>query len=121
MLGAVAVIVQVFAMFYLLSQGYGDYLLFMYALLGFFSGVAGLGPVIILQSFPTRVRLTALSIAFESTFAFIGGILPFALIYLTNIVSFSPALYVIFVGLIGFAVGFYIYNTPDFKPLNASV
>lgn len=118
MLGSVAVSIQVFAMFYLLSHRGGDYLLFMNALLGFFVGVAGLGPIIILQSFPTKVRLTAVSLAFDATFAVVGGLMPFALIYLTGIVSFSPALYIIFIGFIGLAIGFYIFSTPDFKPLD---
>lgn len=117
MMGSIAVSLQVFGLFYLMRSSGGDYLLFMYALLGFFSGVAGLGPIIILQLFPTRIRLTALALAFDATFAVVGGLLPFALIYLTGLISFSPALYIIFIGLVGFALGYYIYSTPKFRSL----
>lgn len=117
MIGSIALAIQAFALFYLLENSTGGYLLFMYALLGFFSGVASLGPVIILQLFFTRVRLTALSLAFNATFAVVGGVLPFVLIYFTRLISFSPALYMIFIGFIGFILGLYFHNSPKLNAL----
>ena len=117
MIGCTFLILQVFAFFYQLQAG-GDYLLVMYALLGFAAGIIGMVPALFVKLFSTNVRLSGLSIAYNVMYAFVGGIMPFIISDLTGIVSFSPALYTAFVSIIGIIMGLYFYHLPEFKGID---
>lgn len=121
MIGSVAVAILAFAFYYNLQNSSGDYILIMYALLGFSVGVIGLGPVIMVQLFPTKVRLTSVSVIYNSTYAVVGGSLPLVLMFATEQISFSPALYLTFMGIIGFIIGLYVYRLPKFNPLDGRI
>ena len=121
MIGSAALMLQALAFFYHLEYGGGSYILFMYAVLGFCAGIISLGSVILVQLFPTEVRVTALSLTYNLMYALVGLTLPFGLGYATNLVSFSPALYIIFVSLVTFIIGLYIYRLPKFKDLDESI
>lgn len=116
-MGSVLLITQVFAFFYHLEAG-GDYILIMYALLGFCAGIIGMIPAIFVQLFPTNVRLTGMAISYSVTYGIVGGLLPFALSYATVFVSFSPALYIAFIGFIGIIIGLYFYNLQEYKKID---
>ena len=116
-IGSVLLIGQIFAFYYHLQAG-GDYILIMYALLGFFAGILGMIPAILVQLFPTNVRSTGLSLTYNTVYGIVGGLLPFGLGYATMIVSFSPALYIAFIGAIGVIMGIYFYNLPEFKQID---
>lgn len=116
-IGCALLIVQIFAFYYHLQAG-GDYILIMYALLGFFAGVIGMIPAIFVQLFPTNVRLTGFTFSYNIMYAFVGALVPFGLGYATMFVSFSPALYIAFVGLIGIIMGLYFYHLPEFRKIN---
>jgi len=120
MLGSIAVSILGTVFYTHLQYGSGDYILPLYALLGFCAGVIGLGPVIMVQLFPTKARLTSVSVTYNATYAVVGGFLPISLIYFTDIISFSPSLYITFTGLIGFTIGLYVYQMPKLKPMTAS-
>lgn len=115
--GSILLIGQMFAFYYQLQAG-GDYILIMYALLGFFAGIIGMVPAIFVQLFSTNVRLTGLAISYNLMYAFVGGIMPFILSYFTSQISFSPALYIAFVGVIGILMGIYFYRLPEFKKID---
>lgn len=119
-IGSALLIAQVFAFFYHLDAG-GDYILIMYALLGFCAGIVGMIPAIFVQLFPTNVRLTGMAFSYNVTYGIVGGLVPFALSYATVFVSFSPALYIAFIGFIGIIIGLYFYNLPEFKQINQLV
>lgn len=119
-IGSLLLIAQIFAFYYHLQAG-GDYILIMYALLGFFAGVIGMIPAIFVQLFPTNVRLTGMTLSYNVMYAFVGAIVPFGLGYATLFVSLSPALYIAFIGFIGIIMGLYFYNIPEFKKINTVI
>lgn len=119
-IGSVLLIGQMFAFYYHLQAG-GDYILIMYALLGFCAGIVGMVPAIFVQLFPTNVRLTGLSLSYNVMYGIVGGLIPFGLGYVTIFVSFSPALYIAFVGLVGIIIGLYFYHLPEFKKIDAII
>jgi hypothetical protein len=90
----------------------------MYALLGFCAGIVGMVPAILVQLFPTNVRLTGISFCYNVTYGIVGVLIPFGLGYATTLVSFSPALYIAFIGFIGIIMGLYFYNLPEFKKID---
>jgi MFS family permease len=120
MVGSTLLIGQMFAFYYHLQAG-GDYVLFMYALLGFFAGIIGMVPAILIQLFPANVRSTGLAFSYNAMYAIVGGILPFALGYATMYISFSPALYIGFIGTIGIMIGIYFYQLPQTQPVHRVV
>lgn len=115
--GSILLIGQIFAFFYHMQAG-GDYILIMYALLGFTAGIVGMVPAILVQLFPTNVRLTGMAFCYNVTYGIVGILIPFGLGYATMYVSFSPALYIAFIGIIGVIMGLYFYNLPEFKKIN---
>lgn len=115
--GSILLVAQMFAFYYQLQAG-GDYILIMYALLGFFAGIIGMVPAIFVQLFSTNVRLTGLAISYNVMYAFVGGVMPFVLGYFTSFISFAPALYIAFVCAIGVMMGLYFYHLPEFRKVN---
>ena len=116
-IGSMLLIAQMFAFFYHL-QASGDYILIMYALLGFCSGIVGMVPAILVQLFPTNVRLTGMALCYNVAYGIVGVLVPFGLGYATLYISFSPALYIAFIGFIGIIMGIYFYNLPEFKKID---
>ncbi len=116
-IGCILLIGQMFAFYYHLQAG-GDYILIMYALLGFFAGIVGMVPAIFVQLFPTNVRLTGIALSYNIMYAIVGGFLPFALSYATSYLSFSPALYIAFIGAMGIMIGLYFYHLPESRQMN---
>ncbi len=116
-IGSILLIGQTFAFYYHLQAG-GDYILIMYALLGFCAGIVGMIPAMLVQLFPTNIRLTGLALSYNVMYGIVGGLVPFALGYATLFVSFSPALYIAFIGFIGIIMGLYFYHLPEFKKIN---
>ena len=116
-IGSLLLIGQVFAFYYHLQAG-GDYILIMYAFLGFCAGIVGMIPAIFVQLFPTNVRLTGLALSYNVMYGIVGGLVPFGLGYATTFVSFSPALYIAFIGFIGIIMGLYFYRLPEFRQID---
>lgn len=116
-IGSILLIAQMLAFFYHLQAG-GDYILIMYAILGFCAGVIGMVPAILIELFPTNVRLTGVAFCNNVTQGIVGVLIPFGLGYATTLVSFSPALYIAFIGFIGIIMGLYFYNLPELKKID---
>jgi MFS family permease len=116
-IGSILLVAQMLAFFYHLQAG-GDYILIMYALLGFCAGIVGMVPAILVQLFPTNVRLTGIAFCYNVTYGVVGVLIPFGLGYATTLISFSPALYIAFIGSIGIIMGLYFYNLPEFKKID---
>ncbi|ALF60408.1 MFS transporter [Psychrobacter urativorans] len=119
-IGSLLLIVQMFAFYYHLQAG-GDYILIMYALLGFFGGIVGMIPAIFVLLFPTNVRLTGMALSYNIMYGIVGGLVPFGLTYATMFISFSPALYIAFIGFIGVIMGLYFYHLPEFKRIDTII
>ena len=119
-IGSLFLIAQMFVFYYHLQSG-GDYILIMYALLGFFAGIIGMIPAIFVLLFPTNVRLTGLALSYNVMYAVVGGLVPFGLAYATVYISFSPALYIAFIGFIGVIMGLYFYHLPEFKKIDTVI
>lgn len=110
--GSLILITQTFAFYYHL-QSDGDFLLVLSALLGFASGIIGMVPSIMIRLFPARVRMTGMAFSYNMMYALVGAIVPFALRYGTELVSFTPVLYITFLCLTTIIMGYYLYRLPS--------
>ncbi|OOR90074.1 hypothetical protein B0181_05340 [Moraxella caviae] len=109
--GGLFLILQSVLFFYQLRAD-SELMLIFFALLGCAGGMVGALPSVMVRLFPTRFRMTGLGIAYNSAYAIVGGVLPFALGFATFHFSFTPALYLACVGLLCVFVSFYIYYMP---------
>lgn len=117
MVGSLLLILQTLLLYSYLNNGQGDYLIVMYALLGFFGGVIALCPVIFIQLFPFTYRLMTIGVIFNLMAVLSGAVFRFGLIYATQYIGFAPALYVCFICICAFIVGLFIYQIPDWQKL----
>lgn len=98
-------------MFYDLQEG-GALMLFSFALFGFFTGLVGAIPSIITRFSPVRHRLSTITIGYNVIATLTGLLLPLTLGFFTYHVSFAPALYLSFLGVLMLFLSFYIYDIP---------
>jgi len=79
----------------------------LYGLAGLFVGVIGVIPILMVQSFPTEVRLTGLSFSYNVAYALFGGFTPPAVALLARMSPLAPAHYVAALCVLGAIVGLY--------------
>lgn len=112
MLGSSALIALVILFYSMLKSSGGDYLYITYSLLGFCAGIIAPLATVIIKLFSTKIRLTFYALVYNCVYAIVGGILPMGLFYVTNRFGFFPELYLIFIGLITFTMGYYFNSMP---------
>jgi MFS family permease len=91
------------------SIGKVDYLILtvMYAITGFFVGIAGAVPSLMVRVFPAHIRFTGLSISYNLSYAIFGGLTPLFLGIANKINPLSSSYYVVFLSLVGVFCGLY--------------
>lgn len=113
MIGSILLCIKTIILYYYLSHGIGTFLLPIYTFVGFGNGLISLCPMIFLQLFPTKIRLMSINFIFNVITVFTGVLLPFSLFYISDIISFAPAMYLLFMGVCAFFIGFYVHQTPQ--------
>lgn len=76
-----------------------------YSLAGFFAGITGIVPVVMVRAFPPQVRFSGVSFSYNVAYAICGGLTPLAISLLMSRWDYAPALYLAFLGAIGCSVG----------------
>lgn len=117
MLASVALTLQVWMLYVYLANGNDVLVIPLYGLLGFCTGMIGLCIAIFVQVFPTNIRLTAVSVIYNVIAAILGAALPLFLFYSTEHISFAPALYLTFIGILCFIIGLHLHHRETFGEL----
>lgn len=91
------------------SIGHVDYetLTVMYTITGFFVGVVGGVPYVMVRVFPANIRFTGLSFSYNLSYAVFGGLTPLFLGVVNKIDPLSASYYIVFLSLVGIFCGFY--------------
>jgi MFS family permease len=109
MAGSLALAGSTYALYLYLVAGGGPYFVALYAAAGFFCGVVGVVPALMVAAFPPAVRFSGLSFSYNVAYAVFGGLTPPLIGYLaTALGAAAPAHYVAFTCLIGIGVGLYL-------------
>ncbi len=108
----------VLSVFLMKLMGSGDYALVLAAELAFCLFVAarsGPIPATLVEVFPTRVRLTALSLGYNVNFAIFGGTAPILATWLISVTGdkTSPAWYLMAVAAISIVISLFMPETRD--------
>lgn len=101
--GAFGFILFSYAIFYLMSEkNILSFILSEFLIALFLSPIAGSLIAILSEMFPTNVRYTGVSIAYNISMMIFGGTTPLVAMYLTNIFKtpIAPAYYLSFIGII---------------------
>lgn len=94
--------------FYGNLKAHPDWLFPLYALTGFFVGIVGAVPYVMVNAFPPVVRFSGLSFSYNLAYAIFGGLTPMAVALLLKQSPMGPAYYVVTLCLVGFLVGLYL-------------
>jgi MFS family permease len=80
------------------------------ALLGACVGIVSAVPYVMVRSFPSQVRFTGVSFAYNSAYAVFGGLTPLAIDWLAQFDRMSYAYNLCFLSGLSIAIGFYIFR-----------
>jgi MFS family permease len=94
------------------SIGQVDYttLTLMYVVTGFFVGIVGGVPYVMVQLFPANIRFTGISFSYNLSYAIFGGLTPLFLGIVNKINPLSASYYVVFLSIMGIFCGIYLLN-----------
>jgi MFS family permease len=94
--------------FYTTLRTQPELLLPLYGLTGFFVGVVGAVPCVLVQAFPPQVRFSGLSFSYNLSYAIFGGLTPVVVTLMLKNDPLAPAYYVIAVCLIGMLTALFV-------------
>lgn len=99
------------------SIGHVDYVTLglLYVITGFFVGIVGGVPYIMVHLFPAKVRFSGLSFSYNLSYAVFGGLTPLFLGYVTPINPLSACYYVVFLSGVGVLCGWYLLKNSATK------
>lgn len=80
-------------------------LIVRYAVMALFAGSTCTMPIICVRAFPTAVRFTGLSFAYNMSYAVVGGFTPLLTKAWLMVVPIAPAYYIIFVSVLAMLLG----------------
>lgn len=107
--GVVGLPLATYALYLHLASGATGHFLALYAVAGFFTGVVGVVPVVMVAAFPAKVRFSGLSFSYNIAYAFFGGITPPLVGWLSQALGgLAPAHYVLLGCMVGLAVAIFL-------------
>lgn len=104
-------ILQTMMFYFHLTSG-GEYLLALFAMLGFSLGLIGALPSIIVRLFPTKIRLTGTAVTYNLAYTALGGSSYVLLGMSDGQMAITPVIFVLLMGLVAIFMSFYIYYIP---------
>lgn len=113
LIGVLGLPLATYALYLHLASGATTHFVALYAVAGFFTGVVGVVPVVMVAAFPPRVRFSGLSFSYNIAYAFFGGITPPLVGWLSQALGgLAPAHYVLLGCVIGALVAVFLLRRP---------
>jgi MFS family permease len=94
--------------FYTTLRTQPELLLPLYGLTGFFVGVVGAVPSVLVRAFPPQVRFSGLSFSYNLSYAIFGGLTPVVVTLMLKNDPLAPAYYVIAVCMVGMLTALFV-------------
>lgn len=108
LIGAVVLLISVYDFYFDLSHGAENFLV-LYSLSGFFVGVVGIIPSVMVALFPARIRFSGLSFSYNMAYAIFGALTPPLISYLSSHFGImAPAHYVALTAIVTISVSLYL-------------
>jgi MFS family permease len=115
MLGCAALLAATYALYFGLARSTA-HLDGLYAVAGFFVGVVGVIPVVLVRAFPAPVRFSGISFAYNVAYAIFGGLTPLFVTLLMKNHPFAPAHYVAALSALGIVTAAWIAGAAIASP-----
>jgi len=107
--GSLGLMAGTYALYLHLASGSVQHFVALYALAGFFCGVVGVVPALMVAAFPPAIRFSGLSFSYNIAYAIFGGLTPPLIGYLSQALgSLAPAHYVALTGVVSIGVAAYL-------------
>lgn len=116
--GSISLALSIFICYSQLQKS-DEWVFLGYMLVGFCFGVIGVIPSICVRLFPVEVRFSGVSFCYNVAYAVTGIVTPLLLSYATNLITLAPALYVMFICMIGVLVGLFLTNLQGLHRIEA--
>lgn len=117
LLGVTGLSASTYALYLSLASGAHADFLAIYAVAGFFTGVSGVVPSIMVAAFPPAVRFSGLSFSYNIAYAVFGGLTPPLVGWLSQAIGgLAPAHYVAMACLVGAGVAARLLCRPHPAP-----
>lgn len=96
-----------FTVFYgVVMWGYSVPAVFItYGLTGFFVGIVGVIPALIVRVFPAEIRFSGVSFSYNVAYAIFGGATPILLTMVISKMTWAPVVYICALGVMGIVIG----------------
>jgi MFS family permease len=108
LLGSLCLGLSTYALFLDLTTG-GAHFLPLYTLAGFFAGISGIVPAVLVSAFPANVRFSGISLSYNVAYAILAAMTPPLVGYMAkSLGGLAPAHYVGGVAVIGVLCGVYL-------------
>jgi MFS family permease len=114
-LGCAALLTATYALYFGLARNTA-HLDGLYAVAGFFVGVVGVIPVVLVRAFPAPVRFSGISFAYNVAYAIFGGLTPLFVTLLMKGHPFAPAHYVAALSCLGIVTAAWIAGAAIASP-----
>jgi MFS family permease len=98
-------------LFYTKGVAEPSLLLPLYAITGFFVGIVGGVPVVMVRVFPAAVRFSGLSFSYNVAYAISGGLTPVIIAPLMQVHPLAHLYYVLFLCMLGVAIGIWLQRS----------
>jgi MFS family permease len=110
--GSLGLVGCTYALYLHLASGSVQHFVTLYALAGFFCGVVGVVPALMVALFPAVIRFSGLSFSYNIAYAIFGGLTPPLIGYLSVALGgVAPAHYVALTGMVSIAIALYLLLT----------
>lgn len=111
LIGSVLFVASVYVFYFDLTHGAKNFIT-LYSIAGFFVGVVGIIPSVMVVSFPANIRFSGLSFSYNMAYAIFGAITPPLISYVSSKIGImAPAHYVALTGLVTILVSIYLIKT----------
>lgn len=113
LIGVAGLLASTYALYLSLASGAHAHFIALYAVAGFFAGLSGVVPSIMVAAFPPAVRFSGLSFSYNIAYAIFGGLTPPLVGWLSQAIGgLAPAHYVALACLIGASVALWLLRHP---------
>ncbi len=82
----------------------------LYAITGFFGGILGSIPYVMVHLYPANIRFSGISFSYNIAYAIFGGITPILIVWLNDKSPVGAAYYMAFLAIMGVCMGLYLFK-----------
>lgn len=105
-----ALLVSSWAFYHSLGTASTMQIAVLYAITGFFGGILGSIPYVMVHLYPANIRFSGISFSYNIAYAIFGGITPILIVWLNDKNPVGASYYMAFLAVMGMLIGAYLFK-----------